>query len=82
MKTICLISFTLFSAIALAENFNPPSLQEAKAQTVVKKEMGPRMRASTKAYKKAKKACLERSEGHLKGKQLADCIVSYQKEAK
>lgn len=81
MKTICLISFTVFLAIALA-NDSHSSLQVVQASSPVKKEMNPRMIKSTKAYLQAKKACLKKSEGRLKGKQLTDCIVSYQKEAK
>lgn len=81
MKTICLISLTVLLAIALA-NDSHSSLQAVGATASVKKEMNPRILKSTKAYREAKKACLKKSEGRLKGKQLTDCIVRYQKEAK
>lgn len=72
MKTILMFIFTVFVAIALGED----SSQRAFPG-------GGKMRESksTKAYKKAKEACLK-GDAELKGKKLTECIVNYQKEAK
>lgn len=81
MKTICLIFLTVLVAIAVADDSSHPTLG-AKVHEPVKKEMGPKMTKSTKRYLQAKRACLEKSSGQLKGKLLTECIVNYQKEAK
>lgn len=77
MKTLCILFFTVFLALAAAEDtsqraFPGPDSASKKSAKVTK---------STKAYRKAKEACLKKSE-ELKGKKLTDCIVDYQKEAK
>ena len=76
MKTLCILFFTVFLALAVAEDtsqraFPGPDTSKKSAKVV----------KSTKAYRKAKEECLKKSE-ELKGKKLTDCIVDYQKEAK
>lgn len=76
MKTLCILFFTVFLALAVAEDTSQrtyPGADTAKKSAKVTK--------STKAYRKAKEECLKKSE-ELKGKKLTDCIVDYQKEAK
>lgn len=76
MKTLCILFFTVFFALAVAEDTSqrafPGADTDKKSAKVTK---------STKAYRKAKEECLKKSE-QLKGKKLTDCIVDYQKEAK
>jgi hypothetical protein len=67
MNTLCVTILTIFLALAVADEGKIPK--------------NPRVVKSTKAYSKAKVACLKKSE-ELKGKKLTDCIVEYQKEAK
>lgn len=81
MKMICLIFFTIFVAIAFA-NDSTMHEQNNVVTNVSKKELSPKMAKSTTKYLQAKRACLKESAGSLKGKLLADCIVKYQKEAK
>lgn len=76
MKTLFVIIFAVFVAIAFAED----SSQRAFPDVKVKKQTAETK--STKAYKKAKEACVSSSAGQLKGKRLTECIVNYQKETK
>ena len=80
MKTTCIIIFTVFLALAVAED----TALKIHTGTGIKGEFLKKnagVAKSTKAYSKAKEECLKRSE-ELKGKKLTDCIVEYQKEAK
>lgn len=79
MKTLCIIIFTSFLSIAVAEDSTQRAFPGASAKELERKSA--RVTKSTKAYRKAKDACLKNSE-ELKGKKLTDCIVEYQKEAK
>lgn len=72
MKTILMLTFTVFLAIAFGEDSSQRAFPGAPKMKVTK---------STKAYKKAKEACLK-NDSELKGKKLTECIVNYQKEAK
>lgn len=79
MKTLSIIIFALLMAISFAEDSSKRAYpgQESHDQKNRLHET-----KSTKAYKKAKEACVESSKGQLKGKKLTECIVNYQKEAK
>lgn len=77
MKTFCILFFTVFLALAVAEDTSQRTF--SRADVAVRKSA--KVTRSTKAYRKAKEACLEKSE-QLKGNKLTDCIVDYQKEAK
>ena len=77
MKTLCMIAFTVFLAIAVAEDSSQRAFPGANPKVKVGRET-----KSTKAYKVAKEACVKSGEGQLKGKKLTECIVNYQKEAK
>lgn len=73
---MCILFFSVFLAVTVAEDTSQrafPGADSTKKSAKVTK--------STKAYRKAKEACLKKSE-QLKGKKLTDCIVEYQKEAK
>ena len=79
MKTLCVLILTVFLTVAVAEDssqraFPGPSSKDLEAKSA-------RVKKSTKAYRKAKEACLQKNE-ELKGKMLKDCIVEFQKEAK
>ncbi|MBC7713679.1 MAG: hypothetical protein H7177_10085 [Rhizobacter sp.] len=80
MKTLCVLLFAAFLAIAVAEDSQVTAPPVVEAQPAV--NVAPRVTKSTKAYKLAKEACVKSSDGKLKGKKLTECIVNYQKEAK
>ena len=73
---LIVIVSVLIAASAFAEDTSGPvfSGYKVKKHTAVAK--------STKAYKKAKEACVSSSNGELKTKKLTECIVNYQKETK
>lgn len=77
MKTLCILFFTVFLGLAVAEDTS----QRAFPGTDAAAKKSAKVTKSTKAYRKAKEECLKKSE-ELKGKKLTDCIVDYQKEAK
>ena len=77
MKSLSVIIFAVVMASAFAED----SSQRAFPDAGVKKKQVADTK-STRAYKKAKEACVNSSDGKLKGKKLTECIVNYQKEAK
>jgi LAS superfamily LD-carboxypeptidase LdcB len=86
MKTLCVLFFMVFLAVAVAEDagLSTKTTENSQENSQEKKELdakSARVKKSTKAYRKAKDACLQKSE-QLKGKKLTDCIVEYQKEAK
>lgn len=72
MKTLLMLTLTVFLAIALGED----SSQRAFPGSAKIRES-----KSTRAYKKAKEDCVKKNS-ELKGKKLTECIVNYQKEAK
>ncbi len=80
MKTLSILLFTLFLAIAAAEDAS----QVVSPDTMVRVEKveSKHETRSTKAYKRAKEACVKSSDGRLKGKKLTECIVNYQKETR
>lgn len=76
MKMLSVVVFAVFVASSFAEDTSTRAFSEIK----VKKQLAETK--STKAYKKAKEACVSSSDGQLKGKKLTECIVNYQKETK
>ncbi|MBC7427859.1 MAG: hypothetical protein H7336_04550 [Bacteriovorax sp.] len=81
MKTLCVVLFAVFLAIAVAEDSSLTISPGIETRPAPKLEQQ-RETKSTKAYKLAKEACVKSSDGKLKGKKLTECIVNYQREAK
>ncbi len=76
MKMIFVVVFAVFVAFAFAEDTSKRAFPDNSAKRQMTETK------STKAYKKAKEACVNSSNGELKGKKLTECIVNYQKETK
>lgn len=76
MKTLPVIIFAMLMGSAFGENTSKRTYPDEGARKVKIESK------STKAYKKAKEACVSSSKEELKGKKLTECIVNYQKETK
>jgi hypothetical protein len=67
MKTLCALIFVAFLAVAIAEDSSIVSSPGTDPKTLAKLELQHESK-STKAYKRAKEACVNSSNGKLKGK--------------
>ncbi|MBY0415367.1 MAG: hypothetical protein K2Q18_14440 [Bdellovibrionales bacterium] len=74
MKTLCLVIFSVFMAIAQALDSSQKPLNGLEKKS-------PKVLKSARAYREAKVECIKKSM-ELKGSKLTNCIVEYQKKSK